>query len=62
MATDLPICSICESEFCPETEGGTSGCIGILPCNFCSTCSTGILDFASQFRPMEICPHCGNEV
>lgn len=41
-------CTICEGEFNPGTEGGRSGYIGILPVNFCPTCTVGILDFAEQ--------------
>jgi hypothetical protein len=41
-------CTICEGEFNPSTEGGRSGYIGILPVNFCPTCTAGILDFAEQ--------------
>ena len=39
------ICTICEGDFDPDTEGGSQGYIGILPVNFCPTCVTGIYDF-----------------
>jgi hypothetical protein len=41
-------CTVCDGEFNPGTEGGRSGYIGILPVNFCPTCTSGIFDFAEQ--------------
>ena len=45
---DKPTCTICDSTFCPETEGGDIGFIGILPVAFCPTCRAGIFDYAEQ--------------
>lgn len=47
------ICTICEGEFDPETEGGDVGCIGILPVAFCPTCKAGIFDYVEQ-----LCERC----
>jgi len=46
-------CTICSGEFNPGTEGGRCGYIGILPVNFCPTCTSGIMDFAEQFLEHE---------
>lgn len=48
-------CTICQGEFDPETEGGNTGYIGILPVNFCPTCHVGIMDYADQFLSLEWC-------
>lgn len=55
-------CSICGGPFDLDTEGGTEGCIGILPVAFCPTCRVGILDFAEQQQPGFDCPHCGEYI
>jgi len=47
-------CTICDGEYNPGTEGGRSGYIGILPVNFCPTCTAGIFDFAEQFSYEDI--------
>ena len=39
------VCSICESSFCAEEEGGlVGGAIGIIPVNFCPFCLNGIVE------------------
>lgn len=55
-------CSICGGPFDLDTEGGSEGCIGILPVAFCPTCKTGILDFAEHQQPGFDCPHCGEYI
>ena len=55
-------CSICGGPFDLDTEGGSEGCIGILPVAFCPTCRVGILDFAEQQQPGFDCPHCGEYI
>ena len=50
---NLRECSVCSCSFDIEKEGGTEGCIGILPVAFCPTCKTGIIDFVEQQ-----CPRC----
>lgn len=40
-------CSICSTSFDLDSEG-VEGDIGIIPVAFCSTCKTGIRDFAEQ--------------
>lgn len=43
------ICSLCETSFCHEDEGGiTGGAIGMIPVNFCSFCLSGVLDMSKQ--------------
>ena len=44
------ICTICDSPFDIETEGGVEGYIGILPVSFCPTCNAGIYDFVEQWK------------
>tara|TARA_R100000152_G_scaffold17342_1_gene8888 strand:+ start:633 stop:854 length:222 start_codon:yes stop_codon:yes gene_type:complete len=42
-------CSICETPFVSEDEGGVEGgAIGMIPVNFCPYCLSGILDMAKQ--------------
>lgn len=42
------ICSCCEGDFDPETEGGCEGELGILPVAFCPTCYSGLDCFFSS--------------
>jgi hypothetical protein len=67
-------CSICSTSFDLKTEG-IEGDIGIIPVAFCSTCQTGIREFAMQYwdlapappeeespyrpAPYGYCPLCG---
>lgn len=44
------ICSICQSEFDCELEGGIEGYIGIIPVKFCPTCYSGITDMVGQVQ------------
>ena len=62
-ATDWK-CTICDSDFNLESEGGTVGYIGILPVAFCPTCKSGIIDFAEQmtYHECEECGHINGEV
>jgi hypothetical protein len=46
-------CSICGGPFDLDKEGGTEGCIGIIPVSFCPTCKAGVFDFVEQS-----CPRC----
>jgi len=50
----MTTCTICEGDFDLELEGGDVGCIGILPVAFCPTCKAGIMDYADQFRYLEL--------
>jgi hypothetical protein len=43
-----PNCSICDSEFSLEEEGGTKGYFGMLPVWFCPFCLSSVLDMAKQ--------------
>lgn len=52
-------CSICQSDFNVELEGGIVGDLGILPTAFCPTCLAGIMDLAEQLRGSVECPKCG---
>jgi len=45
---ELSTCTICSGPVDLEAEGGRRGVIGILEVVFCSTCLTGIMDFAEQ--------------
>ena len=43
------MCSICETPFVSEDEGGvTGGAIGMIPVNFCPYCLSGILDMTTK--------------
>ena len=54
---DNRTCSICQSPFNLESEGGIEGTLGILPVSFCPWCYTGLMDMAYQL--IVECPHCG---
>ena len=39
------VCTICDSSFCAEDEGGlVGGAIGMIPVNFCPFCLNGIVE------------------
>jgi hypothetical protein len=61
-AVGLRECSICGGPFDLDTEGGSEGCIGILPVAFCPTCRVGILEYAEFEQPGFDCPHCGEYI
>tara|TARA_R100000008_G_C3548893_1_gene149193 strand:- start:565 stop:798 length:234 start_codon:yes stop_codon:yes gene_type:complete len=43
------VCSICDSTFCADEEGGIAGgSIGMLPVSFCPFCLSGLLDMTKQ--------------
>jgi len=44
------ICSVCETGFDLDAEGGTKGEFGILPVAFCPTCLSSIYDMVDQFN------------
>ena len=47
------VCSICETPFVRDEEGGvTGGMIGMIPVNFCPYCLSGVLDMARQMLGM----------
>lgn len=46
-------CSVCESEFDLESEGGVQGYFGILPMAFCPTCYSGCVDMVLQLEGIE---------
>jgi len=46
-------CSVCESEFDLESEGGTQGLFGILSVAFCPTCYAGCVDMVLQLEGIE---------
>ncbi len=50
-STHEVVCSICDTTFDLQGEGGTQGFLGILPVSFCPTCLTGILDLSQQLLP-----------
>ncbi len=57
----MELCSICDTDFDIEGEGGTSGHIGILPVCFCPTCFNAIVDMVEQLE-IELkveCTQCG---
>ena len=41
-------CSICDSEFDMDAEGGIAGSFGILPVAFCVWCYASITDMVTQ--------------
>ena len=41
-------CSICNTDFNTEEEGGIQGDIGMLPVSFCPFCLSGVLDMSKQ--------------
>ena len=41
-------CSICNTKFIVEDEGGVNGSFGILPVSFCPFCFTSIIDMVKQ--------------
>ncbi len=41
-------CSICDTDFVIEEEGGVNGSFGILPVSFCPFCFTSIIDMVKQ--------------
>jgi len=55
------VCSICDTTFDLQGEGGIQGFLGILPVSFCPTCLTGILDLSQQLSPERIYNEQQNE-
>jgi hypothetical protein len=49
-------CSVCNSNFDIEAEGGIEGNFGIIPVSFCPTCYASMVDMAQQLYE---CPKCG---
>lgn len=52
-------CTVCDGPFDPETEGGITGYLGMLPVSFCPTCRAGLYDLHEQLRLPVSCPKCG---
>ena len=54
-------CSICSTNMDPRFEG-SQGDIGIIPVAFCTTCQTGIKEFAMEqwglVEPTYLCEIC----
>jgi len=48
---DTRKCTVCESKFDIEREGGVQGFFGIIPITFCEFCFNCILDLAEQTNP-----------
>ena len=48
MKEQKEICSICESDFNLNEEGGITGNLGILPVAFCPFCLTGVMELTEQ--------------
>ncbi len=46
-------CSICNTEFSLDDEGGIEGDLGMLPVSFCPFCLNGILDMSKQLLNIE---------
>jgi|TARA_Y100000310_G_scaffold56745_1_gene52067 hypothetical protein len=46
----LEICSVCETDFDLDAEGGTKGEFGIIPVAFCPTCLSSIFDMVDQLK------------
>jgi hypothetical protein len=44
----MSVCSVCDTYFSLEKEGGTAGNFGILPVAFCPTCLTCMFDMVEQ--------------
>lgn len=59
--TDPLVCSLCDADFTPETEGGIQFELGILPMALCPFCLNGILEMADELRPRH-CPECDTEL
>jgi hypothetical protein len=51
-------CSLCESDFDIDGEGGVSGFMGIIPVAFCPTCRAGLWEMHEQQRLPVCCPNC----
>tara|TARA_R110000796_G_scaffold77902_1_gene174081 strand:+ start:400 stop:600 length:201 start_codon:yes stop_codon:yes gene_type:complete len=45
---ELLVCSVCQSPFDIEGEGGISGVFGICPVAFCVWCYTSMVDMVMQ--------------
>ena len=48
MKKKLEWCSVCQSKFDLDTEGGTLGEFGVLPVAFCPTCLSCMHDMVKQ--------------
>lgn len=46
-------CSVCNTEFDIQGEGGISGEFGIIPVQFCPTCLSCMIDMVSQLQDMD---------
>ena len=46
-------CSICNTEFSLDDEGGIEGSFGMLPVSFCPFCLSSVLDMAKQLLNIE---------
>jgi hypothetical protein len=46
-------CSVCNSDFDLEGEGGTEGYFGAIPVRFCPWCLSCMIDMVDQFNSEE---------
>ena len=46
-------CSICDSDFDMNSEGGTAGHFGIMPVAFCPWCLSSMFDMVAQMGGVE---------
>jgi hypothetical protein len=57
----MTTCSICNSDFDQEAEGGISGTIGtFVTVAFCVWCHSGLHDLYDQMRLPVPCQRCGH--
>ena len=49
------VCSICQSDYDEEGEGGISGLFGICPVSFCVWCYSSLTDMFEKMT-CEMCP------
>jgi hypothetical protein len=47
-------CSVCNSEFDLEGEGGTEGYFGAIPVRFCPWCLSCMIDMVNQMQDENI--------
>lgn len=47
---DVYECTVCNTDFDLEHEGGTVGEFGIMPVSFCPTCLSSMIDMVEQMQ------------
>lgn len=65
MVTPLKVeCSICNTDYNAEEDGGINGLIGMLPINLCQHCYNGMVEMIEVMEPnaQVECPECGHGI